>query len=98
MAQDEFQELVKSYNLQKSDFLDSLTPDDFRNGSSFNQAELIIDQLNESFYRSTIDKKDSKEFIKKAISHLFRQDSEAAKKALILAESFLEMRLKNSRR
>ena len=37
---------AENYQKQKMEFLDSLQPDDFRNGGSFNQAEIIIDDLN----------------------------------------------------
>lgn len=70
----------KDYQKLKMEFLDSLQPNDFRNGSSFNQAELIIDELN----KSLIGKENPEEFLRKAVSHLFRQDSPAVEKAMDL--------------
>ncbi len=86
------QELVAKYRQEKTDFLDSLQPDDFRNGSSFNQVETIIDELNEGAYHAALDKKDPQEFIKKAATHLFREDSPMAEKLLELARSYLKMK------
>ncbi len=86
-------ELIKIYEKQKNNFLDSLQPDDFRNGGSFNQAEIIIDELNKAFYRASIDKKeDAQNFIRKALSHLFRDNSAAIEKAIKLSDTYLKMR------
>jgi hypothetical protein len=87
------------YSKEKNDFLDSLQPDDFRNGGSFNQAEQIIDQLNQALYSANknsnaenFDRKKAEEYINKAASHLFREGSPAVKKTVDLALSFLEMK------
>lgn len=85
----------ENYEKQKADFLDSLQPDDFRNGGSFNQAELIIDELNKNTHRTYLNKENHEEFIKKATSHLFRENSAAAQKAITLANSYLKMKLEN---
>jgi hypothetical protein len=84
-------DLAKKYQQHKTDFLDSLQPDDFRNGGSFNQAELIIDQINKALLSAKCNQKNSRESIKKAISHLFRENSPAAEKAIALSEIYLEM-------
>jgi len=81
------------YNQQKTDFLDSLQPDDFRNGGSFNQVESIIDNLNDQFYRNFLDKKNHEEFIEKAVKNLFRENSLVAQKAVDLAKAYLDMKL-----
>jgi len=79
---------MSNYQKQKMDFLDSLHPTDFRNGGSFNQAEIIIDELN----NSVLNKENPQEFIQKAVTHLFRQDSPAVEKAINLSRVFLEMK------
>ncbi len=83
------------YKRQKIDFLDSLQPDDFRNGESFNQAEFIIDKINENAFRTALNKKDPQEFVLKALTHLFREDSEVVKKAVNLANIYLELKLED---
>ncbi len=90
------EELIANYYRQKTDFLDSLRPDDFRNGSSFNQAEIIIDQLNEGLYRATIKNENSAEFIQKAAKHLFRENSPMVAQAVNLSEIYLKMKFGNS--
>ncbi|MBU6141092.1 MAG: hypothetical protein KGP29_06035 [Proteobacteria bacterium] len=70
----------KNYQQQKMELLDSLQPDDFRNGGSFNQAELIIDEL----FLAASGKENPKEFIEKAASHLFRENSSAVIKVVNL--------------
>jgi|LauGreStaDraftv2_3_1035109.scaffolds.fasta_scaffold454784_2 hypothetical protein len=87
--------LALQYNQQKIDFLDSLQPDDFRNGGSFNQAEIIIDQLNSALYKAAISNVNKDEFITKAVTHLFRENSAAVKKAIDLATLYLEMRFED---
>ena len=89
-------DLAQKYQQKKSEFLDNLQPDDFRNGSSFNQAEIIIDQLNSALYNATLQQKNSTDFITKAVTHLFRQNSEAVPKAIELAQLYLEMKKINS--
>ncbi len=84
----------ENYKRQKINFLDSLQPDDFRNGESFNQAEFIIDKINENAFRAALNKKDPREFVLKAVSHLFRQDSQMVKKATDLADIYLDLKLK----
>ena len=73
-----------NYQKQKAEFLDFLQPDDFRNPGSFNQVEEIIDELR----KAAIQKQDRREFIFKAASHLFRENSAAVTKLidLILCE------------
>lgn len=75
------------------DFLDSLQPDDFRNGGTFNQSEKIIDELNEAFYNAALNKKNPTDFIKKAAHNLFRENSTAAEKLIKLSQTYLEMRM-----
>lgn len=84
------EESVVNYQRQKMDFLDSLQPDDFRNGGSFNQAESIIDQLNKALHRAVLNKENPEEFIKKAVTHLFRADSPAVAKAIKLSGLYLK--------
>ncbi len=79
----------ENYAKQKADFLDNLQPDDFRNGGSFNQAEIIIDQLNKAIYRASLNQENAEEFIKKAVMHLFREGSPAVEKAVNLARIYL---------
>lgn len=112
-------ELEKNYTRAKADFLDALQPDDFRNGSSFNQAEEIIDNLNKEVLRvvknqqnflenstetstenltenSTENQlKNPREFIKKAATHLFRENSPAVAKAVDLANVYLKSKIEN---
>jgi hypothetical protein len=83
-------DLTTNYQQQKTDFLDSLQPDDFRNGGSFNQAEIIIDQLYEALHRAVLNQENPKEFIKKAVTHLFRENSPAVAKAISLSEMYLD--------
>jgi len=77
-----------NYDQQKADFLDSLQPDDFRNGGSFNQAEIIFDELNRAFFQAVINQKNPEEFIAKALRHLFRENSPAIAKAISLANAY----------
>ena len=79
-----------NYAQQKADFLDSLQPDDFRNGGSFNQAEIIIDQLNKEIHRAVISKESYEEFVKKAVTHLFRDGSSAVTRAINLAHAYAQ--------
>ena len=76
----------EKYQKQKNEFLDSLVPDDFRNPTSFNQAEIIIDQLNKSLKMA----QNREEFIDKAVKHLFRQGSPAVDRAINLSKIYLE--------
>ena len=73
--------LPKNYHQRKMDFLDSLHPEEFRNGSSFHQSEIIFEQLNQAIRRVISNKEDPEIFIKKAVNNLFREDSEAIKRA-----------------
>ena len=86
---------LQEYKRQKMDFLDNLHPNDFRNGGSFNQAELIIDTLNKSLHSAVLKKENPEEFIKKAVTHLFRQDSPMVEKAIKLSQLYLETKLTN---
>lgn len=85
-AQQKTKELSTNYQKQKMDFLDSLQPDDFRKGASFNQSEIIIDQLNKAIQRMVSNKENPEIFIKKAVANLFREDSSVAKKAIDFLE------------
>ena len=80
--------MTNNYHQKKMDFLDSLEPDDLRNGESFNQMEAIIDSLNESFLKSA----NAEESIKKAVTNLFRVNSPAIAKAIDLAKTYLEIK------
>jgi hypothetical protein len=86
-------ELATNYKQQKADFLDNLQPDDLRNAETFNQAEMIIDKLNEALYQAVINKKNPEEFIKKAMTNLFREDSPATIKAINLSNVYLKMKI-----
>ncbi len=77
------------YKQQKTEFLDSLQPDDFRNGGSFNQAEQVIDQLYKALLKHAKNQDDTEEFITKAVTHLFREGSPAVAKAISLSKTFL---------
>lgn len=85
--------LTKIYQQQKEGFLDNLQPDDFRNAASFNQIGDIIEQLNKALYQATIKKENSEDFIKKAATHLFREDSLAIAKLIDLSNIYLKMKL-----
>lgn len=63
--------LDERFASKKFAFLDSLKPDDFRNASSFNQADEIIDQI----FKAAMKKEDPTEFIVKAAKNLFRENS-----------------------
>lgn len=78
--------MSEKYQQHKREFLDSLIPDDFRNPSSFNQAEIIIDSLNKSLRAA----KNRDEFITKAVKNLFREGSPAVARALSLSKTYLE--------
>jgi hypothetical protein len=83
--------LNTKYRQEKAKFLDHLSPDDFRNGGSFNQAEEIIERLNQQLYKLVQQNGNPDEFIKKALNHLFRDGSEAAEKAINLSRIYLQM-------
>lgn len=78
------------YRQQKMAFLDSLQPDDFRNGGSFNQAEIIIDELNKALRRAVISQENSQDFIAKAVKNLFREKSPAAERLIELLNNYLD--------
>ncbi len=84
------EKLQQKYQQAKADFLDSLQPDDFRNGASFNSAEEIIDQLFQALLQHAKNLDNHEEFITKALSHLFRENSQAKVKALTLAQLYLQ--------
>ena len=86
-------QLSEKFHQAKSDFLDSLQPDDFRNGASFNQAEQIIDQLHKALLQHAKNHDDYEEFITKALANLFRENSAAKSKALDLAHLYLKLSL-----
>lgn len=77
---------AENYQKQKMEFLDSLQPDDFRNGGSFNQAELIIDEL----CKAASHKENPQEFIEKAAMHLFRENSSVVVKIVSLAMNLIK--------
>ncbi len=79
------------YQQQKMAFLDSLQPDDFRNGGSFNQAEIIIDDLNKALCRAVIKQENAQDFIAKAAKNLFREGSPAVERAINLANFYMEI-------
>ncbi len=81
---------MQNYQQQKINFLDNLRPDDFRNGGSFNQAEFIIDELNKALYRAVLNKENPTEFITKAVTNLFRENSLAVAQAIKLAQLYLK--------
>ena len=87
------QEKTANYRKQKMDFLDELQPDDFRNGGSFNQADMIMDELAKAALKHALKQENSEEFISKAVSHLFRENSPAVKKAIALLNAFIEIEL-----
>lgn len=88
----ENEKLIQIYKNQKADFLDNLQPNDFRNGGSFNQAEIIIDELNKALHKAVLKEENAEEFITKALAHLFRTNSPAIPKAISLSRSYIEMR------
>ncbi len=79
------------YQQQKMAFLDSLQPDDFRNGGSFNQAENIIDDLNKALRRAVTKQENAQDFIAKAAKNLFRENSAAAEGIIALANIYLDI-------
>ena len=87
------EESLKNYHQQKMDFLDSLQPDDLRNGESFNQLEKIIDNINQACLKAVINQENANEFITKALKNLFREDSSAIAKATSLAETYLKTKI-----
>lgn len=83
-------ELSKNYKQQKMDFLDSLQPDDFRNAASFNQADIIIDEINKALCLAVAKKEDPLEFITKAAKTLFRENSPAIVQLIKLSQFYLD--------
>lgn len=83
---------ANNYKQQKMDFLDSLQPNDFRNPASFNQIEMIIEQLNQALDRVAINKGNSEKFINKVMANLFRADSSARLKAINLLNAYLQIK------
>ena len=88
-------ELTEKYRQERIDFLDNLQPDDFRNGGSFNQAEIIIEELNKALYRAALNKENTTDFMTKAAKNLFRENSPAVEKVINLANIYLAMRFDN---
>lgn len=84
------------YHQQKIDFLDTLQPDDLRNGESFNQAENIIDNINEALYRAVLKGENAEQFITKATENFFRENSQAQKKSIDLAYTYLKIKLETT--
>ncbi len=85
-------ELEKNYKQQKMDFLDSLEPDDFRNGENFNLAEKIINQINEAYYKKSLNGEDALEFINKAFLNLFRENSKAIIRAIEVSNYYVKIK------
>lgn len=77
---------MSKYKEEKSQILDSLQPDDFRNPASFNQVEEIIDQLVESAKKSL----DPTQFIKKAVDGLLRENAPAKQSLVDLLNKSLD--------
>ena len=86
------QKLVTDYYQQKMNFLDNLAPDDLRNGESFNQVEMIIDNIHQALYSAIMNQKNPTEFLSKALENLFREGSSAKEQAICLANIYLKMR------
>ena len=84
--------LITNYQQQKMDFLDNLQPDDLRNGESFNQMEMIIDNINQALFENIMSGKNPNEFINKSLNNLFRNNSSAKNKAIDLANVYLQMK------
>ncbi len=80
----------KKYQQEKMNFLDSLQPDDLRNGESFNQMEKILDNINQAFYVATINNKNPEDSINKSLTNLFRENSPAIALAMNLAQTYLQ--------
>ncbi len=91
--QNDQQKLAANYQQQKMAFLDNLAPDDLRNGESFNQAEMIIDNIHQALFKT----KNPTEFLNKALDNLFREGSSAKTKMINLTNAYLKMRQINSK-
>jgi hypothetical protein len=81
---------LKIYHQKKADFLDNLSPDDLINGENFNLVEDIIEKINQAYFQHFLRHEDHQEFIKKAFKNLFRPNSLTTKKAIDLAEIYLD--------
>ncbi len=86
------EELRKIYQQQKTNFLDSLQPDDFRNASSFNHSEIVVEKMNEALHRAVIKNENTEDFITKAASNIFRENSSAIAGLISLSLKYLEMK------
>ena len=86
------QKLAADYHQQKMIFLDNLEPDDLRNGESFNQVGMIIDNIHQAFCNSIVIQKNPTEFLSKALDNLFREGSSAKAKVIDLTNIYLKMR------
>ncbi|MES2677466.1 MAG: hypothetical protein V4612_04040 [Pseudomonadota bacterium] len=84
--------MTKNYQQQKMIFLDNLAPDDLRNGESFNQVEMIIDNIHQALCKAIANQKNPQEFLNKALENLFREGSCAKAKAIDLTNIYLKMR------
>ncbi len=82
-----------NYHQEKMNFLDSVEPNDLRNGESFNQLDSIIENLNKAFYQHFKEDKNHQEFIQKATANLFRENSPAISKAISLSEVYLKTKM-----
>ncbi|MFT6259259.1 MAG: hypothetical protein ACJA0S_001247 [Rickettsiales bacterium] len=81
---------LETYQQQKADFLDNLSPDDLINGENFNLVEEIIERINQAYFQHYLRQDNHQEFIQKAFGNLFRQNSLITIKAINLAEIYLE--------
>lgn len=77
-----------SYQKQKSELLDSMHPDEFRNPGSFNQIEEILEEL----CKAVAGKENPREFMIKAASNLFREGSPMVEKMLELVNFIISKR------
>ena len=80
----------KNFEQEKSDFLDRLQPCDLRNSDSFNQAGEIIDKINESCKRKSLNQIETEKFIQKAAANFLREDSALLKEFTNLSKIYLK--------
>lgn len=83
---------MQNYKQQQMTFLDELTPQDIRNGESFNDMENILDKINEAVHQRILTGKDHKDLLNKSFTNLFREGSSAIAKAIALSEIYLKTR------
>ena len=78
--------LFKIIMNNKYQFLDSLQPDDFRNPSSFNMAEKIVDNILIGYAKA----QDKEDFIVSAANNLFRDGCEARANLINLIKKMID--------